>query len=104
VILIDLDDATAAGQLAAAVRMLQPKHLPFVAGLSSAAAQDLAHATADRWLDPYRALAAQEYLTGLERKVRALHALGAPALIAKPDQIGAAVFDAYVRFRRQRRV
>jgi hypothetical protein len=63
----------------------------------------MAHAPARQWLDPYRALAAQEYCVGLERKVRALNALGAPALAAKPDQLEHAVFAAYANFRRQRR-
>jgi len=104
VMLTDLDDAAAASQLLSAVRILLPKHLPFVAGLSSAAAESMAHATAEDWLDPWRALAAQEYCTGLERKVQALRALGAPALVARPEQLEGAVLEAYGRFRRQRKV
>jgi uncharacterized protein (DUF58 family) len=103
VMLTDVDDATAASQLVQAVRLLLPKHLPFVAGLSSAAAEAMAFAPALHWLDPYRALAAQEYCTGLERKVRALNALGAPALVARPEQLEQAVFAAYEGFRRRRR-
>jgi uncharacterized protein (DUF58 family) len=102
VMLTDVDDATVASQLAQAVRLLLPKHLPFVAGLSSAAAEAMARAPAGQWLDPYRALAAQEYCIGLERKVRALHALGAPALVARPEQLEQAVFAAYEGFRRRR--
>jgi uncharacterized protein (DUF58 family) len=103
VMLTDVDDATAASQLVQAVRLLLPKHLPFVAGLSSAAAEAMAAAPAAHWLDPYRALAAQEYCRGLERKVRALNALGAPALVARPEQLEQAVFAAYESFRRRRR-
>jgi uncharacterized protein (DUF58 family) len=103
VMLTDIDDASAQSQLAQAVRFLLPKHLPFIAGLSSAAAESMAQAPAHQWLDPYRALAAQEYCMGLERKVRALKALGAPALVAKPEQLEHAVFAAYANFRRQRR-
>jgi uncharacterized protein (DUF58 family) len=103
VMLTDIDDATVASQLAQAVRLLLPKHLPFIAGLSSAAAEAMAHAPARQWLDPYRTLAAQEYCIGLERKVRALNALGAPALAARPEQLEHAVFAAYENFRRQRR-
>jgi uncharacterized protein (DUF58 family) len=102
VMLTDVDDATVASQLAQAVRLLLPKHLPFVAALSSAAAEAMARAPAAQWLDPYRALAAQEYCIGLERKVRALHALGAPALVARPEQLEEAVFAAYEGFRRRR--
>src|SRR5690606_27250230 len=104
VLLTDLDDAAVAGQLLGAVRLLLPKHLPFVAGLSSAAAEPLAHSTASDWLDPWRALAAQEYCTGLARKVQALRGLGAPALVARPEQLERAVLEAYAKFRLQRRV
>jgi uncharacterized protein (DUF58 family) len=104
VLLTDLDDATSASQLLGAVRLLLPKHLPFIAGLSSSAAETLAQAPAREWLDPYQTLAAQEYCTGLERKVQALRALGAPALVAKPDQLERAVFEAYANFRQRRRI
>jgi hypothetical protein len=42
-------------------------------------------------------------MTGLERKVRALNALGAPALVARPEQLENAVFAAYENFRRRHR-
>jgi uncharacterized protein (DUF58 family) len=103
VMLTDIDDASAESQLAHAVRFLLPKHLPFVAGLSSAEAESMARAPAHTWLDPYRSLAAQEYCIGLERKARALKALGAPALVAKPEHLEHAVFAAYADFRRRRR-
>jgi uncharacterized protein (DUF58 family) len=103
VMLTDVDDATAASQLAQAAKLLLPKHLPFIAGLSSAAVESMSLAPARHWLDPYRALAAQEYMTGLERKVRALNALGAPALVARPEQLENAVFAAYENFRRRHR-
>jgi uncharacterized protein (DUF58 family) len=104
VMLTDLDDATVAGQLAAAARLLLPKHLPLIAGLSSPQAEQLSHAPAHSWLDPYQSLAAQEYCARLERNVRALRSLGAPTVLARPDQIERAVFDAYASFRQRRRV
>jgi uncharacterized protein (DUF58 family) len=104
VLLTDLDDATVAGQLASAARLLLPKHLPFIAGLASAEVETLSTATPRDWLDPYVSLAAQEYRSRLERNTRALRALGAPALLARPAQLERAVFDAYARFRRERRV
>jgi uncharacterized protein (DUF58 family) len=103
VFLTDVDDASAESQLTQAVTYLLPKHLPFIAGLSSAAAETMARAPAHQWLDPYRSLAAQEYCVGLERKVRALNARGAPALVARPEHLEQAVFAAYAKFRRQRR-
>jgi uncharacterized protein (DUF58 family) len=103
VLLTDVDDATVASQLAQAVRLLLPKHLPFIAALASAAAESTAAGPAQAWLDPYRSLAAQQYCIGLERKVRALNALGAPALVAKPEQLERAVFSAYADVRRTKR-
>ncbi|HMN46415.1 MAG TPA: DUF58 domain-containing protein [Povalibacter sp.] len=104
VLLTDLDDATVAGQLASAARLLLPKHLPLIAGLASPEAENMRHAVAHSWLDPYESLAAQEYCARLERNVLALRALGAPAVLARPDQLERAVFDAYAGFRQRRRV
>jgi uncharacterized protein (DUF58 family) len=103
VVLTDVDDATAASQLVQAMRLLLPKHLPFVAGLSSPEVDAMSLSPGRHWLDPYRSLAAQEYRTGLERKVQALNALGVPALAARPEQLEPAVFAAYEDFRRRRR-
>jgi uncharacterized protein (DUF58 family) len=102
--LTDLDDATVAGQLASAARLLLPKHLPLVAGLASPEAQALAHQQAQGWLAPYEALAAQEYCSRLARNAAALRALGAPTLLALPNQMERAVFEAYAEFRVRRRV
>lgn len=103
VMLTDFDDASSHSQLAQAARFLLPTHLPFIAGLSSAAAEHMARAPSHHWLDPYKALAAQEYCTGLERKVRAINALGAPALATRPDQLERAVLSAYAQFSQRRR-
>jgi uncharacterized protein (DUF58 family) len=104
VMLTDLDDATVAGQLASAARLLLPKHLPLVAGLASPEAQALAYGTPSGWLSPYEALAAQEYCSRLARNAAALRALGAPTLLAMPNQMERAVFAAYAQFRTRRRV
>jgi uncharacterized protein (DUF58 family) len=104
VMLTDLDDATVAGQLASAARLLLPKHLPLVAGLASPEAQALAYGQSSRWLGPYEALAAQEYCSRLARNAAALRALGAPTLLALPNQMERAVFEAYSEFRVRRRV
>ena len=103
VMLTDFDDASSHSQLAQAARFLLPTHLPFIAGLSSAAAEDMANAPSHHWLDPYKALAAQEYCTGLERKVRAINAMGAPALATRPEQLERAVLSAYAQFSQRRR-
>jgi uncharacterized protein (DUF58 family) len=104
VLLTDLDDATVASQLAGAARLLLPKHLPLIAGLASPEAESLAQREARDWRDPYDALAAQEYCNRLSSNVRALRALGAPALIAKPQLLERAVMNAYADFRSRRRI
>lgn len=104
VMLTDVDDATVAGQLASAARLLLPKHLPLIAGMSSPEAESMRDAPARTWLDPYESLAAQEYCLRLERNVRALRALGAPALATRPELLERAVFDAYDEFRNRRRI
>lgn len=104
VMLTDLDDATVAGQLASAAKLLLPKHLPFIAGVSSAEVEAMRHATAHAWLDPYESLAAQEYCERLGRNVQALRTLGAPAILARPEQLERVVFDTYAGFRQRRRV
>jgi uncharacterized protein (DUF58 family) len=104
VMLTDLDDASVAGQLASAARLLLPKHLPLVAGLASPEAQALAREQAGGWLAPYEALAAQEYVARLTKNAAALRALGAPTLLALPNQMERAVFEAYAEFRIRRRV
>jgi uncharacterized protein (DUF58 family) len=104
VMLTDLDDATIASQLVAAVRLLMPKHLPLIAGLASPEVESLAQRPADSWLEPYESLAAEDYSMRLQRNVATLRNLGAPALVAHPDNLERAVFDAYLDFRHRRRV
>lgn len=104
ILLTDLDDASVAGQLASAARLLLPKHLPLVAGLASPEAQSLAREPTRGWLSPYETLAAQEYCARLERNAAGLRALGAPTVLARPQQMERAVFDAYAEFRTRRRV
>ncbi len=104
VLLTDIDDATSSSQLAGAVRLLQPKHLPFVVGLASAALGSWSQRAASEWLDPYLALAAQ---IGEEQRTRAIQALatqGAPALVTRPERLEREVFASYERFRARRRV
>ncbi len=103
VMLTDLLDA-AGEELSEAVRLLTPKHLTLVCGLENPHLAALPAAPVHDALDPFRALAASEYHRTLAGNVRALRALGAAALTARPEQLDRAVLDAYQRFRRQRRV
>ncbi len=98
VMLTDVDDATVAGQLAlGSASAIAETFAADRRNLQSRSGGDARRAGAHSWLDPYEALAAQEYLSRLERNVRALRALGAPALVTRPEHMERAVFDAYRR-------
>jgi uncharacterized protein (DUF58 family) len=104
VLLSDLEDASAGEQLARAVRLLTPKHLPFIAALQSERIAAMQRAPAREALGAYRALAALEYTDALEGNVRALKALGAAAVIERPESLDRAVLAAYEDFRQRRRI
>lgn len=103
VMLTDLLDA-AVDELGEAVRLLAPKHFAFVCGLHNPHIAAVPATPARDALDPFRALAATEYHHTLQSNVRALRALGAAALTARPERLDRAVLEAYQRFRRERRV
>lgn len=103
VLLTDLLDA-AIEDLSEAVRLLQPKHFTLVCGLEHPGIAALPAAPVADPLDPFRALAAAEYHRTLAGNVRVLRALGAAALTARAEQLDRAVLDAYLRFRRERRI
>jgi uncharacterized protein (DUF58 family) len=102
--LTDLEDAAAGEQLVRAVRLLTPKHLPFIAGLRQPDIEALSLAEAHEALNAYRALAAVDYVNTVEANVRALRALGAAALTARPADLDRAVMEAYRSFRDKRRI
>jgi uncharacterized protein (DUF58 family) len=104
VLLTDLEDAAASEQLAQAVRLLNPKHFALVAGLESARISALPEASVREPLGAFRALAAIEYCDTLAGNVRALRALGAAAITARPQHLDRAVVDAYREHRRRRHV
>jgi uncharacterized protein (DUF58 family) len=103
-ILTDLEDASAGEQLVRAVRLLTPKHFPFIAGFDSTRIEAIARAPAHDALGAYRALAALEYVNTVAGNVRALRALGAAALTARPAELDRAVIEAYRQFRERRRI
>jgi uncharacterized protein (DUF58 family) len=104
VMLTDLDDGSTAGQLRAAVRLLLPKHLLFIASVSSERAAALAHAQAIDVLDVYRSLAAQEYCQSQAANLASMRALGVAAVSSTPAGLDQAVLAAYGSFRQRRRV
>jgi uncharacterized protein (DUF58 family) len=104
VMLTDLDDASLAGEMRNAVRLLLPTHLPLIAGVASERIAAIGRQrTADESL-AWQALAAQEYVNATSRQVASLRALGVSAVLAPSQDLDRAVIDAYLRFRSRRRV
>lgn len=104
VFLSDFEDAAAGEQLRDAVRLITPKHFAFIAGFESARIEALARGRADDPLGAYRALAAVEYGNAIAANLRALRALGAAALTARPEHLDRAVFSTYRELRARRMV
>lgn len=104
VLLTDLEEAAATEELVQATRLLSPKHFALIASLESARIAALPAARAREPLAAYRALAAVEYSNTLAGNVRALRALGAAAITARPEHLDRAVVEAYAEHRRRRRV
>lgn len=99
-----LEDTAAGEQLLRAVRLLSPKHLPFFAGFQSERIDALVRTPVREPIGGYRALAALEYASTVQANVRALRALGARALIARPADLDNAVLTHYRKLRAQRRI
>jgi uncharacterized protein (DUF58 family) len=104
VLLTDLDDASIAGQLTRAVRLLSPPHLAVVAGVRSTEVEALAGREARAWDDPWVALAAAEHEARAAAQRALLARLGAPVVAAPAELLEAAVFEQYETLRRTRRV
>jgi uncharacterized protein (DUF58 family) len=104
VLMTDIDDASSEGQLAAALRVLQPRHLPFVVGLSQLDPGAIADQAPRDWLDPWMSLAAAHTLSVRERSIRALRATGAQVTLVAPLEFERTIFEQYARFRQRRRI
>jgi hypothetical protein len=104
VLMTDIDDASSEGPLVAALRLLQPRHLPFVAALSQLDPGAIADREPRDWLDPWLSLAAGYTLTQRERAVRALRATGAQVVLSAPVDFERTLIDQYVQFRQRRRI
>jgi uncharacterized protein (DUF58 family) len=104
VLMTDIDDASSEGPLAAALRLLQPRHLPFVVALSELNPGALADRAPRNWLDPWLSLAAGHALSQRERAIRALTATGAHVVLSAPADFERTLFEHYRRFRQQRRI
>ena len=104
VLLTDIDDASSEGQLAAALRLLQPKHFPFVVGLTQLDPSLIADRAPVDWLDPWLSLAAAHAFGQRERGIRALRATGAQVMLTTPENFERTLFEQYAQFRQRRRI
>jgi uncharacterized protein (DUF58 family) len=104
VLMTDIDDASSEGPLTAALRLLQPRHLPFVVALSELNPAVLADRAPQDWLDPWLSLAAGHALSQRERAIRALTATGAHVVLSAPADFERTLFVCYGQFRQQRRI
>jgi uncharacterized protein (DUF58 family) len=104
VLLTDLYEPSASGQLAQATRLLVPKHLPLIVGLLSEDVVTLSDQPGEGWLDPYRSFAAREYRRAVNHNIARLTRLGAHALVARPQELDRKVFATYALLRAQRRI
>lgn len=104
VLLTDLDDATIAGQLQRAVRLLSPPHLVLVAGVRSPEIGALARAPARDWRDPWVALAALEHEARARGQRELLRRLGVPVVATREELLEEGVIGLYEDLRRRRRI
>ena len=104
VLLTDLDDADAASQLARAVRLLMPKHMPAVASVANPELGELERAPARRWLDPYVTLAASEQLERIRANMFLLRRMGVPVVCAPAALLEESVFALYDELKARRQV
>jgi uncharacterized protein (DUF58 family) len=104
VLMTDIEDAASEGQLAGALRLLRPRHLPFVVGISVLNPGVIADQAPRDWLDPWMSLAAAYTLGQRERVVRALRSTGAQVMLTSPVDFERSLFEQYGQFRLRRRI
>lgn len=104
VLLTDLYGQSGGGRLVRSIRLWVPKHLPLVAGLVAADVDALGRARAETWLDPYYALAADDYRRALVATANGLRRLGAHPVICRAAALDATLLARYRTLKVQRRV
>lgn len=101
VILTDLDDPDSAGQLVQAGQLLRPKHLPMVASVRDENLDRIRFRRADNWLDPWKALAAEELLEHVRGTMMRLGRLGGHVVHVPAGRLDAEVMSVYRELRRR---
>jgi len=104
IVLTDLYEPSSIARLAAAAALLAEKHLPIVVGLLGSDIAALKGVEARTWLDPYRAIAADEIDRQLRAHAARLAGLGALTLTARPAEVDRNVLELYRRLRARHRI
>lgn len=102
VLMMDLDDPAAATQLTAALRLIMRRHLPLVVDFESAAVAALETAAPADWIDPYVALAAQEFRHAQRANALRLARLGCRVVLTRPATAKLDLARAYQAIRTER--
>jgi len=100
----NLDDPDAAGQLLQATLMLRPQHLPMIISVEDQAILESAGAQATSTAELFSTLAAQEYRRVTRRTVAQLERMGAVVVRSPPETLEKSVFARYRALRSQQRV
>jgi len=104
VVMADLTDSAATSQLSAALRLVARRHLPLVVDIDSATIATMETADPAHWLDPYVALAAQEFRQTQRANVLRLTRLGCRVLLTRPATAEHELAHAYQSIRAERRL
>ena len=99
-----LDDAEANSQLAQAVRLLRPRHLPIVVAVQDADIQEIMASPAENQSQLFAGLAAGEYRRAVEQSKFRLERLGASIIEATPDKIEDALLARYRSLRERHQI
>jgi len=102
--LTDLAEPARNDQLLQALKALVPRHLPIVASPHAAEITRLTRLEAVGWQDPAVAIAAREHRRRAQEQVASMRQQGVVVLDEPDDALDRAVFDAYLRLRRRKRV
>jgi uncharacterized protein (DUF58 family) len=104
IVMTDLDDPAGATQLATALKLISQRHLALVVDFESASVEALATADPADWLDPYLALAAQEFRQAQRATMLRLARLGCRVVLTRPSYAEVEFGRAYEAIRAERRI
>ncbi|HHO59419.1 MAG TPA: DUF58 domain-containing protein [Thiotrichales bacterium] len=99
VVLTDLHSGEMYSQFTRAIRLLSEKHLTLVASMEDATIRDRRWAGASHWLDPYRNLAAIEFVRERRLSQKRFQQAGAHVVTAAPDVLEQKVMAYYQKLR-----